>query len=139
MVSLAGRSILMGAGVHAGRLFMPNLDTRHSQEIAGSDDVGSALTGMPLRGGEATPEELELARLIVTALNLDVAAGEINPGAPLYRDGLGLDSIDILELSLALSRAYGIQLRSDDENNLKIFSSLRNLARHIQQHRTRSP
>ena len=125
--------------MNAGRLFMPNLDTRRSQEIAGSDDVGSALTGMPLPVGGATPEELEVARLIVTALNLEVRAAEIDPLAPLYRDGLGLDSIDILELSLALSRAYGIQLRSDDENNLKIFSSLRSLAQHIQQHRTKSP
>ncbi len=83
------------------------------------------------------PEELELARLIVTTLNLEIAAAEIDPAAPLYREGLGLDSIDVLELALAISKAYGLQLRSDDENNLKIFSSLNSLNRHIQQHRTK--
>ena len=82
-------------------------------------------------------EELALAQLIVTTLNLEVAAAEIEPDAPLYREGLGLDSIDILELALAISKTYGLQLRSDDENNLKIFSSLRSLSRHVQQHRTR--
>ncbi len=83
--------------------------------------------------------ELALAALIVTTLNLETEAAQIDPDAPLYRDGLGLDSIDILELALALSKTYGIQLRSDDENNLKIFSSLRNLNQHIQQYRTKSP
>ena len=83
------------------------------------------------------PEELELARLIVATLNLEVTAAEIDPAAPLYREGLGLDSIDVLELALAISKTYGLQLRSDDENNLKIFSSLNSLNRHIQQHRTK--
>ena len=82
-----------------------------------------------------TPEELELANLMVSALNLEIAATDIDPAAPLYRDGLGLDSIDILELSLAVSKAYGVKLRSDDENNTKIFSSLRSLSSHIQAHR----
>ena len=80
-------------------------------------------------------EELELANLIVTALNLEIPAAEIDPAAPLYREGLGLDSIDILELSLAISKTYGVKLRSDDENNSKIFSSLRSLSRHVQAHR----
>lgn len=83
----------------------------------------------------ATPEELALARLMVTALNLEVAPTEIEPQAPLYGEGLGLDSIDILELSLAISKQYGVKLRSDDENNTKIFSSLRSLSHHIQTHR----
>ncbi len=83
----------------------------------------------------AAPEELELAKLMVTALNLEVPAGEIDPTAPLYGEGLGLDSIDILELSLAISKAYGVKLRSDDENNTQIFSSLRSLSSHIQAHR----
>jgi len=48
---------------------------------------------------------------------------------------LGLDSIDILEIALAISKTYGLKLRSDDENNTKIFSSLRSLNRHIQEHR----
>jgi acyl carrier protein len=91
--------------------------------------------GAVLRHGALTAEELELARLIVSALNLEVQAEDIDPEAPLYGEGLGLDSIDILELALAVSRAYGIKLRSDDENNRKIFSSLRSLNRHIRQRR----
>ena len=85
----------------------------------------------------AAPEELELANLMVTALNLEILASEIDPEAPLYREGLGLDSIDILELSLAISKTYGVKLRSDDENNTKIFGSLRSLSSHIQAHRPR--
>jgi acyl carrier protein len=83
----------------------------------------------------ASAQELELAQLIVTSLNLEVSAAEIEPEAPLYGEGLGLDSIDILELSLAISKTYGVQLKSDDADNNKIFSSLRNLNQHIQQHR----
>ncbi len=84
---------------------------------------------------QASTQEKELAQLIVTSLNLEVAADDIQPDAPLYGDGLGLDSIDILELSLAISKAYGIQLKSDHADNSKIFSSLRSLNAHIQQHR----
>jgi acyl carrier protein len=89
-------------------------------------------TGTPL-----TAAELELAQLIVATLNLECAAEEIDPAAPLYGEGLGLDSIDILEIALALSKKYGVQLRSDDENNLKIFKSVRSLSEHIEQHRTK--
>ena len=87
--------------------------------------------------GGAAAQELELANLMVTALNLEVSAAEIDPLAPLYREGLGLDSIDILELSLAISKAYGVKLRADDENNTRIFSSLRSLSDHIQANRAR--
>lgn len=80
--------------------------------------------------------ERELAELLVSALNLEVAATAIDPEAPLYGDGLGLDSIDILEVALEVSRRYGFQLRSDDENNQRIFASLRSLAAHVGQHRT---
>ena len=83
----------------------------------------------------ASAQEKELAQLIVTSLNLEVSADEIEPEAPLYGEGLGLDSIDILELSLAISKTYGVQLKSDDADNNKIFSSLRSLNQHIQQHR----
>ncbi len=83
----------------------------------------------------ASAEEKELAKLIVTALNLEISADEIDPEAPLYGEGLGLDSIDVLELSLAISKAYGVQLKSDDADNGKIFSSLRSLNQHIQQRR----
>lgn len=83
-----------------------------------------------------SPAERELAELIVSALNLEgVAPAEIDPDAPLFKTGLGLDSIDALELALEISKRYGFQLRSDDENNIRIFSSLRSLAGHIQQHR----
>jgi acyl carrier protein len=82
-------------------------------------------------------QEMALAELIVSALNLEVSASEIEPDAPLYGDGLGLDSIDILEMSLAISKEYGFQLKSDDEDKTRIFSSLRNLNSYIQQRRTR--
>ena len=84
-----------------------------------------------------TAQEKELADLIVAALNLEIQADDIEPGAPLYRDGLGLDSIDILEIALAVSKKYGFQLRSDDSDNVKTFSSLRNLNEHVQQNRAR--
>jgi len=85
----------------------------------------------------ANEQEKELAQLIVTSLNLEISAGEINPDEPLYGEGLGLESIDILELSLAISKTYGLQLKSDDADNSKIFSSLHSLNQHIQQHRTK--
>ena len=82
-----------------------------------------------------TPEERELAELIVSALNLeDVAPEEIDPTAPLFGDGLGLDSIDALEIALEISKRHGIQIRAEDEENRRIFSSLRSLSAHIQQH-----
>ena len=81
--------------------------------------------------------ELELARLFVDALNLETPAAAIDPAAPLFGDGLGLDSIDILEVALEISQRYGFQLRSDDENNLRIFQSLRSLAAHVAQQRTK--
>ncbi|MFN9744529.1 MAG: phosphopantetheine-binding protein [Betaproteobacteria bacterium] len=80
--------------------------------------------------------ERELAKLFVDALNLETPADQIDPEASLFGDGLGLDSIDILEVALEVSRRYGFQLRSDDENNQQIFRSLRTLAAHVAQHRT---
>ncbi len=82
-----------------------------------------------------TPQEADLAQLIVSTLNLDITADAIDPEAPLFADGLGLDSIDILELALAVSQTYGVQLRADDENNDTIFRSLRSLNDGIQQRR----
>jgi len=78
-----------------------------------------------------TAQELELAQLIVTTLNLEVRAVDIDPRAPLFGDGLGLDSIDILEIALAISKAYGVRLRSDDQDNVRIFASLRSLNEHV--------
>lgn len=77
-----------------------------------------------------------LAGIVVEALNLDISPGDIAPDEPLYGDGLGLDSIDILEIALVVSKHYGFQLRADDENNVRIFTSLRSLAEHIAAHRT---
>lgn len=84
-----------------------------------------------------TDEELKLAELIVTTLNLETQAKDIDPTAPLYGEGMGLDSIDILEIALAISKAYGVKLRSDDEHNRHIFTSLRSLNQHVQQHRVK--
>ena len=79
----------------------------------------------------------EIAELIVSALNLDMTPEQIEPDAPLFGEGLGLDSIDILEVALVVSKRYGFQLRSDDENNVRIFSSLRQLAAHVAANRTK--
>ena len=83
-----------------------------------------------------TDAERELAELLVESLNLDdIPAASIDPEAPLFNTGLGLDSIDALELSLAISKRYGFQLRSDNDENRSIFASLRSLAAHVQQHK----
>ena len=84
----------------------------------------------------SAPPERELADLLVEVLHLEVAASEIDPEAPLYGDqGLGLDSIDILEIAVAISKKYGFKLRSDDPDNDRIFASLRALASHIAEKR----
>ena len=64
-------------------------------------------------------------------------ASEIDPEAPLYGEGLGLDSIDILEIALVVSKHYGIQLRADSQENARIFRSLRHFAAYVAEHRTR--
>jgi acyl carrier protein len=79
----------------------------------------------------------EVARLIVTALNLDLNPDEIEPDAPLYGEGLGLDSIDILEVALVVSKRFGFQLRADNADNVGIFSSLASLTEHIAAARTK--
>lgn len=85
---------------------------------------------------EQTSAERQLAQLLVDSLNLeDVTAAQIDPDAPLFGDGLGLDSIDALELSLAISKQYGFQLKSDSDENRRIFGSLRALSAHIEQHK----
>ena len=85
----------------------------------------------------AAPLERELAGLLVEVLHLELAAGDIDPEAPLYGDqGLGLDSIDILEIAVAISKKYGFKLRSDDPDNDRIFGSLRALAAHIAERRS---
>lgn len=79
---------------------------------------------------------LEVAELVVSALNLEVGAADVQADEPLYGDGLGLDSIDILEIALVVSKRYGLQLRADQDDNHAIFHSLRTLSNHIATHRT---
>ncbi|HWG72227.1 MAG TPA: phosphopantetheine-binding protein [Steroidobacteraceae bacterium] len=79
----------------------------------------------------------EIAGLFVQALNLEVAPQDIDPEAPLYGEGLGLDSIDILEVALIVSKHYGVQLRADAAENQQAFRSLRHLAQYIAAHRTK--
>ncbi|MBS1223606.1 MAG: phosphopantetheine attachment site family protein [Proteobacteria bacterium] len=82
--------------------------------------------------------ELEVARLLVETLHLeDIQPEDIAPEEALFGEGLGLDSIDALELALAISKTYGFQLRSEDKDNRRIFASLRALSQHIAQQRTR--
>ena len=80
---------------------------------------------------------LEVADLVVSALNLEIAAADVKADEPLYGDGLGLDSIDILEIALAVSKRYGLQLRADQDDNHAIFHSLRSLSDHVASHRTK--
>jgi acyl carrier protein len=74
----------------------------------------------------------ELAGLVVEALHLDdVDPAQLDLGAPLFGEGLGLDSLDILEISLVIQQRYGIKLKADDPNNEAIFASLQSLADHL--------
>ncbi len=85
-----------------------------------------------------SPFELEVARLLVETLHLeDIKPEDIVPEEPLFKEGLGLDSIDALELALAISKTYGFQLRSDDQQNQRVFASLRALSQHITLNRVR--
>ncbi len=77
------------------------------------------------------PLETEIATLIVDVLHLEIKPETIVPGVALFRDGLGLDSIDALELALAISKRYGVNLRSDDSRNSEIFVNLRSLTHFI--------
>ncbi|WP_137920663.1 phosphopantetheine-binding protein [Hydrogenophaga sp. 2FB] len=78
----------------------------------------------------------EVIALIIEALNMELEASEVDPDGPLYGDGMGLDSIDMLEISLVISKRYGFQMRSDNEDNEKIFASPRALTAYIASQRT---
>ena len=99
-----------------------------------SSPVKAPPSGAPGASAQ-TALESELAAVLVEALNLETAPAAIDPQAPLYGDGLGLDSIDILEVALVVSQRYGLQLRSDDERNHLVFQSLRSLAAYVAEHR----
>ncbi len=98
----------------------------------------NSLHNAPATGGDEAPVlAREIATLIVEALNLEVSAGEIDPAAPLYKEGLGLDSIDILEVALVISKRYGFKLKDDDQDNVRIFGSVNSLAAHVAERRTK--
>lgn len=85
---------------------------------------------------EQTSAQHGLATLIVECLNLDTVTPEqIDPDAPLFGGELGLDSIDALEIALAVSKRHGFQLRSDNPDNRQIFTSLRTLSDHVELNR----
>lgn len=94
-------------------------------------------TTAPFPTANAQELQAEVAALIVEALNLDVAPSEIEADAPLFGDGLGLDSIDVLEVALVVSKRFGFQLRADNEDNVRIFTSLRTLTEYIIAQRTK--
>ena len=99
--------------------------------------MSQPLENVPASGHDADPALVrEIAGLIVKALNLEVAAEQIDPKAPLYKEGLGLDSIDILEVALVVSKRYGFKLKEDDQDNAKVFRSLESLAAHVAERRT---
>jgi len=100
-----------------------------------------AAAGARTEAGPASAQlafELELARAIAEVINMELPPERFDPTAPIFGDeGLGLDSIDLLEVALVVSQRYGFSLRSDDPENRRIFASLRNLAAHISQHRSK--
>ncbi len=81
-----------------------------------------------------TPEEVDLSRLIIKSLNLPMDPLQVDPDAPLYGGPLGLDSIDLLELSMVITKKYGVMLSSEGANKTEIFSCLRTLCNYVQNH-----
>ncbi|WCE93636.1 phosphopantetheine-binding protein [Acidithiobacillus ferriphilus] len=81
-----------------------------------------------------TPEEADLSRLIIKSLNLPGDPLQVDPEAPLYGGPLGLDSIDLLELSMVITKKYGVMLSGEGANKTEIFSCLRNLSNYVQNH-----
>ncbi|MBY0268430.1 MAG: acyl carrier protein [Burkholderiales bacterium] len=91
----------------------------------------------PVVSSSSAELQREVAELLIECLNLEIAVDQIDPDAPLYGEGLGLDSIDVLEVALVVSKRYGMQLRADSADNQHTFSSLRSLSDHIAAQRTR--
>jgi len=84
-----------------------------------------------------TEFEREVAILVIEALRLETRPDDLVADAPLYGGDLGLDSIDMLEIALAVSKRYGVEIQSDDVDTRRIFGSLRALAEHVRTHRVR--
>ena len=97
--------------------------------------IGAAADAAIVAG--QTSFEAEIARLIVAALHLEIDPDEILPELPLFIDGLGFDSIDALEIAMAIARSYGVELKSGDERSLAVFANLRSLAQHVEANRTK--
>ena len=109
-------------------------------QISAQNPATEGAVSTPSTSGAAPVDpvlESELTELIIQSLNLDLTAAEVDPQGPIYGDGLGLDSIDILEIALVVSKRYGLQLRADHEDNTAIFQSLRSLSNHIALQRTK--
>ena len=106
------------------------------QSTSPNDGSAAPVESIPVGAADSALER-EVGQLIVAALNLEIAPEAIDPQAPLFGDGLGLDSIDILEIALVVSKRYGFQLRSDNEDNTRIFQSLRSLSEHIRRQRVK--
>lgn len=82
-----------------------------------------------------TPAQSAIAQMIIDAVNLeDVTVADIDPDASIFNDGLGLDSIDALEISLALNKAYGIKIKAGEQNVAEIFSSVAALSAFVEAH-----
>lgn len=81
---------------------------------------------------EHTELEREIAQLIIDTLNLeDITVADLPPAQPLFNEGLGLDSVDALELALALHKRYGISIASDDKDARRHFASVASLAAYV--------
>jgi acyl carrier protein len=100
-------------------------------------ESGSMATQDGMAAANSTTTEGEVAWLLIETLQLERSPEEIIPDAPLFGDGLGLDSIDALEIALALSCSYGFEIKSEEARAQQIFSSLRNLTKYINDHRKR--
>jgi len=81
-----------------------------------------------------TTAEAAMASLLVDALNLeDIEANEIDPQEPLFGDGLGLDSIDALEIALAISQEHGVEMKAEDETTKEAFATLASLTKFVEE------
>jgi len=89
---------------------------------------------MSIQIEQETISGTEIARLIVATLHLEITPQDMDPAAPLFGDGLGLDSIDLLEIVLSISQKYGINLRAED---CAAFASLSVLTAYVNRHRTK--